>query len=1285
MYRVFCHTDEYDHFSQFIGEVPEFTLAAFESTNQLTEVLHNEIVFVTCFDGNESGRNNLRFFSGFNDIAIVLALVPTDCKNISALELEALELGAFDVITISQNNRTESAQCLSHTIKKNVVRKRNAVDSNSLEELFEWQQVQKSVHSGNSQVPLAGAAELNDLPISKDGGFTEEFGRIGTWVFRVDTQELVMSPSLLKIYNRSVKEGSPTLDELLTKYHPRDKEKLELAIERSLQTKRPFSFRLSICDNNQPIKYLEGVARVITNRDGSVKQINGISHDSTTNTLLIKRMESSLKLIESVADNVGTMICRYRYNDVGSFRFVFVNSAVEKIFEVSVKEALDNPYAIANQISDKDVLAMREFFVNGIAQREKFEYTLTITTPSNKTKYLRMVSEPHRVSKSIAEYDSLLIDITQEYEAQEQLKISESRFRGLIEKNYDAFSITSPQGIIQYVSPSIFSMMGYEPKEFLGKQVIDYVHPEDRDLVMHNIALLLDGEVNSFSIKHRLQHKDGHFFWIQDTISNHLETEGIWGLVSNFHNINKEEKYREQLEMSKVRFDYLSKATRDVVWDLDVAKGTYTWGEHFSKLFNDSADNYPTSEDFVALISPEERGAMLAEFNAFVAGTETYWKAFYTVVKKDGTTAEVIDQGYALRNADGKAYRIIGAIHDISAELKYRNKIRLSEHRFSRLFENAPIGMLKIDIVTGSIIRTNPAFTGYSGFSAEELKNMTIYDLAQPTEKARNQEVLENIEKLGSFGPENMEYRQKDGNPLFVLISGFFQRAEDATLNNCVWLYVLDISELISKNKALIESENKFHQYLRNTSDLFAVVNMNHELIFISPNIESVLGYDSSELVNRNVYDLVHHEDHLILKQTLSESLENLGDSYRFMFRAKDIHGSYRYMESNGYFTLNNEGEHETYMVIRDIDEEVKKNRQIERLSLIADRTTNAITVTNANDEITWVNNGFVDMTGYTLELAQGLKPAELLRSSKTSKKQAAKIDELALEKTPFKAEILNKRKDGQHFWVEIFVTPLFDNNGKFSGYINIQNDITDRILQNKELKKTLDFSQNQAKRLQNFAHIVSHNFRSHAANIYQLTEALRQDPPEEIRVEMRDYLFKSANDLLTALNELNEVLQIQENTNLELVTLNLKEYVEKVESLLQNKIVENDVTITCDFPNDFTIHYFPAYLESVVYNLISNSIRYKSPDRKPVIKVSAKKVGKSDYFSVSDNGLGIDLKLHGKKMFKMRKVFHNHPDSKGMGLFIVKNQLEALGGSIAVESTEGEGTTFTVKLPAKK
>ncbi len=1283
MYRVFCHTDEYEHLAPFLSEVPDIVLSVFKSTQQLSEVIHHEIVFVTCFNNSESSRKVLSYFSGFNDVAIVMALVPTDTKkNVHQLELAAIELGAFDAVTVMLSNPLESAQLVAHAIQKNIIRKRNTVDSTSLEELFTWQQ---NNQPSEQEISLQDSAEFQDLSLSSEENFTQEFGRIGTWEFKVDSQEIFMSPSLLTIYNRSIKEGNPTFDELLNRYHPHDKEKLTLAIERSLQTKRPFSFRLSICENNLPIKYIEGVARIIIGRDGKVKQINGISHDTTSNTLLFKRMQTSLKLIENVAENVGTMICRYRYTDIGSFRFVFVNSAVEKIFEVSVEEALTNPYAIANQIDEKDVLAIRELFVNEIAQKEKIEYTLTIRTPSNTTKYVRMISEPHRISNSIIEYDSLLIDITQEYKTQEQLKISESRFRGLIEKNYDAFSITTPEGIIKYVSPSIFSMMGYQPDEFLNQQVIEYVHPEDRELVMHQIGLLLSGEVNSFSIKHRLQHKDGHFFWIQDTISNHLETEGIWGLVSNFHNINQEEKYREQLEMNKVRFDYLSKATRDVVWDLDVVKGTYTWGEHFSKLFNDHPENYPTSEDFAALVSEDENMQILEDFNAFIEGKETYWKSFYTVVKKDGTTAEVIDQGYALRDKNGKAYRIIGAIHDISAELDYRNKIRLSESRFSKLFENAPIGLLKIDTVTGKIIRTNPIFISYSGYSPSELKNMTIHDLAQPGEKNKYQKTLDNIEKLGSFGPENMEFRQKDGNPLFVLISGFFQRAEDTTLNNCIWLYVLDISELIFKNKALVESENKFHQYLRNTSDLFAVVNMDHELSYISSNVESVLGYKPSALENRNVYDLVHHKDHSLLKETLSDSLENLGDSYRLMFRAKDINGSYRYLEANGYFTLNNAGEHETYMVIRDIDEEVKKNRQIERLSLVADRTTNAITVTNANDEITWVNNGFVEMTGYTLELAEGLKPAELLRSSKTSKKQAAQIDQLAAEKLPFKAEILNKRKDGQHFWVEIFVTPLFDNHGKFTGYINIQNDITDRILQNKELKKTLDFSQNQAKRLQNFAHIVSHNFRSHAANIYQLTQALKQDPPEEIRVQMRDYLFKSANDLLTALNELNEVLQIQENTNLELVTLNLKEYVEKVESLLHRQIEEHEVTILCDFPSDFCIHYFPAYLESVVYNLISNSIRYRSPERKPIITISAKKSGKSDYFSVSDNGLGIDLKLHGKKMFKMRKVFHNHPDSKGMGLFIVKNQLEALGGSIAVQSTEGEGTTFTVKLPAKK
>ena len=106
---------------------------------------------------------------------------------------------------------------------------------------------------------------------------------------------------------------------------------------------------------------------------------------------------------------------------------------------------------------------------------------------------------------------------------------------------------------------------------------------------------------------------------------------------------------------------------------------------------------------------------------------------------------------------------------------------------------------------------------------------------------------------------------------------------------------------------------------------------------------------------------------------------------------------------------------------------------------------------------------------------------------------------------------------------------------------------------------------------------------------------------------------------------------------------------------------------------------YPNIYLESILLNLLSNALKYTHPDRKPVIRLSTEKRQDQILLSVADNGAGINLKRYGEHIFKLRKTFHKHPESRGIGLFMIRNQIEAMGGDITLTSREGEGTTFFI------
>ena len=183
----------------------------------------------------------------------------------------------------------------------------------------------------------------------------------------------------------------------------------------------------------------------------------------------------------------------------------------------------------------------------------------------------------------------------------------------------------------------------------------------------------------------------------------------------------------------------------------------------------------------------------------------------------------------------------------------------------------------------------------------------------------------------------------------------------------------------------------------------------------------------------------------------------------------------------------------------------------------------------------------------------------------------------------------------------------------------------------------------------------------------------------EEERTELLVLLKSVSETLNQTMNNLNEVVSIQTNINPIIEELNLNEYVNKTVEVLRNQIVKNEVVITNTISNDVTVSFNPAYLESILLNFISNAIRYKHPDRTPEIELKTYIEDNYQILEIKDNGIGIDLKKNGKKLFGLYKTFTRNPESRGIGLFITKNQIDTLKGKIEVESNINIGTTFKI------
>jgi PAS domain S-box-containing protein len=276
-------------------------------------------------------------------------------------------------------------------------------------------------------------------------------------------------------------------------------------------------------------------------------------------------------------------------------------------------------------------------------------------------------------------------------------------------------------------------------------------------------------------------------------------------------------------------------------------------------------------------------------------------------------------------------------------------------------------------------------------------------------------------------------------------------------------------------------------------------------------------------------------------------------------------------------------------------------------------------------------------------------------------------IDTYEMEKRYF-------HKKGNIIWALLKVSAVRNDQGEPLYFVSQIKDIT-------EEKRHIQIIQDQNNRLINFAHIVSHNLRSHSGNIQVLTDLALQEEDQQEQKTLLTMLNQSASNLLATLSDLNEIVKIQEGSNDHIKEMNLRLEVLRVIDILSGFIKQSDARLTIDIAEDIVVHFNPAYLESVFMNLITNSIRYRDQERPLLIKITAEKTSFNTIIIFSDNGIGIDLELYGTKLFGMQKTFHGNGDARGVGLFLVKNQVEAMGGKIFAESVPGVGTTFTLQL----
>ena len=520
---------------------------------------------------------------------------------------------------------------------------------------------------------------------------------------------------------------------------------------------------------------------------------------------------------------------------------------------------------------------------------------------------------------------------------------------------------------------------------------------------------------------------------------------------------------------------------------------------------------------------------------------------------------------------------------------------------------------------------------------------------------------------------------------IYIIFSGLILKVilyQNETRNKSVF------KKLKVSNIEIKESNERYDIVAKATSDTIWDWKIEEDSIIWNKGIYSVFGYQKEDVGSTSKwwFDRIHPEDSLKMSVKLYSFLEQKTEKWQDEYRFQCADGSYKYVFDRGFLVKDANGKPIRMIgAIQDITKQKEEEQRLRLLETVITQSKDAIMITDIDTSksvipnIIFVNSAFTDITGYPANEVIGKSP-EILFGKKSDLLEFDKLRTAVQEYKECFVETISYKKSGEEFWINFSMIPVTDKEGEHSHWISIQRDVTVEKEREKEREQLIrELTQNN-KDLKQFSYITSHNLRAPLSNLTGLLNLIEDIPIEDSELkEIINGFSKSTHLLNETINDLVKVIIIKDNPSVQKEKLFIKDVFENVFNQLSFLISANKPILKIDLEVETIFDINKSYLESIFLNLLTNAINYREPSRQLKITITTKVEDNNLFMTFKDNGIGIDLEKNNDKIFGLYQRFHNYPESKGLGLYLVKSQVESMGGTISVDSNVGKGTTFTI------
>ncbi|MEO8773060.1 MAG: PAS domain S-box protein [Gelidibacter sp.] len=862
---------------------------------------------------------------------------------------------------------------------------------------------------------------------------------------------------------------------------------------------------------------------------------------------------------------------------------------------------------------------------------------------------------------------------------------NEKKYCAFFESSLDGILLTTIDGKVHAANPAACKMFQMTEQEIceIGRSGL-------ADLNESNFHKALKERESKGKSKSEINlfRKDGSSFIAELSSVRIDSSSGYFSLI--IKDDTEKRHIKRKLEKSEERYKLLFKLNPLPTFMFNENDLTIVdVNDSCSKKYGYTRDEF-LKMNLLDLRNIKEKKELYAILQEFRKSNKSSLHTFSRHQKKDKTEISVEINSHRFF-IDGIPY-IVSVCDDITEKDKILKKLIDTSEKLKVAEKIAKIGYWEIDLKDDSLFGSDYFFKIY-GVKDRHIRPdpKGFKNKVHPMDRTKFNEYLKKL--LLGTNVRELKYRivLDDGS-----IKWLHSRSKLVKNPNgqaiCMKGVVQDITSEKRTFENLAKSESRYKGLIQSQTNYFVRIGVDGNYSFCNKKFIEEFGWafpDNNPIGMSSLTDVkkYHHQK---LFDTTKESMAHPNVITQMEIDKRMKNGGTKTTLWEVIYLTDAEDVGEIQCVGIDISERVKIDRENQFQANLLEKIGQGIMATDADDHVTYWNNAAKEMYQWTKEEVLGKNIFLLLYGDYDNHKETIPLLKTGKSWT---GEIIAKRKDGSTLPIQITKSPLFDQNDSLSGVISISSDISS--LRKSEIKLTkLNndlkdytkelFSANEG--LDQFSYIVSHNLRAPIANIIGIGDLLESNSePEDIHKQLLYELFSNIGRLDDIMQDLNEALKIKTEFPKKLEYVKLEELIHDILDANQKLMVEENVIITTDFREIDEIYTIKNYLYNTFFNLISNSIKYRKPELSPVIEIRTKSVENQIIIYFKDNGLGIDLEKKGDDIFRLYKRFHHHIEGKGLGLFMVKTQLEMLGGRITVISSVGDGTEFIIHLKNNK